>query len=104
VVRHQLATGGSVRLAAAVVASWARYAEGVDEQGRPIEVVDRLRDRLAAAARRAREDPGAFIADRSLFGDLADDERFAGAFRWALDSLHERGAQATLRDLAQKTV
>ena len=28
---------------ALVVAAWARYAEGVDEQGEPIEVVDRLR-------------------------------------------------------------
>ena len=29
---------------AAVVASWARYAEGIDEQGEPIDVVDRLED------------------------------------------------------------
>ena len=42
VVRQQLATGGEIRRSAAVVASWARYAEGVDEQGEPIEVVDRL--------------------------------------------------------------
>ena len=42
VIREQLATGGEIRRSAAVVASWARYAEGVDEQGEPIEVVDRL--------------------------------------------------------------
>ena len=34
VVRQQLATGGEIRRSAAVVASWARYAEGVDEAGR----------------------------------------------------------------------
>src|ERR671917_798079 len=44
VIRENLAAGRDVRLAAAVGASWARYAEGVDEQGRPIEVVDRLKD------------------------------------------------------------
>ena len=44
VVRAQLAAGGPITRCAAVVASWARYAEGVDEQGEPIEVVDRLRD------------------------------------------------------------
>ena len=76
---------------AAVVASWARYAEGTDEHGDPIEVVDRLKDRLGDAARR-----GAFLEDREVFGDLADDERFASAYREALDSLHERGARATL--------
>jgi mannitol 2-dehydrogenase len=99
VVRHQLAEGGEVERSAAVVASWARYAEGVDEQGAPIEVVDRLRDTLMAAARRHREDPDGFIADREVFGDLVDDERFVRAYRSALRSLHERGARATLESL-----
>jgi mannitol 2-dehydrogenase len=96
VVRENLATGGEIRRSAAVVASWARYAEGVDEQGRPIEVVDRRRDALVAAARRQREDPLAFLADRDLFGDLADDERFTTPYRATLDSLHAKGARATL--------
>ena len=100
VIRHQLATGGELRRSAAVVAAWARYAEGVDEQGEPIEVVDRLRDRLVPIARRQREDPDAFIANRELFGDLVDAERFVGSYRQALRSLHERGARATLEDLA----
>jgi mannitol 2-dehydrogenase len=99
VVRQQLATGGEIKRSAAVVASWARYAEGVDEQGRPIEVVDRLRDTLMLLARRQRDDPDAFIANRELFGNLADDGRFVAAYRSALASLHERGARATLESL-----
>jgi mannitol 2-dehydrogenase len=99
VVRQQLATGGEIRRSAAVVASWARYAEGVDEQGEPIEVVDRLRDSLTQLARCQREDPDAFIANRDVFGALADDERFATAYRSALTSLHQRGARATLESL-----
>jgi mannitol 2-dehydrogenase len=99
VVRQQLATGGEIRRSAAVVASWARYAEGVDEAGEPIEVVDRLRDSLKQLAQRQREDPDAFIANRDVFGDLASDERFATAYRSALSSLHQRGARATLESL-----
>src|SRR6266536_1968824 len=99
VVREQLAHGGEIRRSAAVVASWARYAEGVDEQGRPIEVVDRLRDTLTATARRQHEDPLAFIANRELFGDLVDDERFVAAYQPALASLHAKGARATLETL-----
>jgi mannitol 2-dehydrogenase len=99
VVRQQLATGGEIRRCAAVVASWARYAEGVDEQGEPIEVVDRLASGLAVLARRQREDPSAFITNREVFGDLADNERFVTAYRSALASLHERGARATLESL-----
>jgi mannitol 2-dehydrogenase len=99
VVRQQLATGGEIRRSAAVVASWARYAEGVDEQGEPIEVVDRLRDSLMQLARCQREDPDAFIANRDVFGALADDERFVSAYRSALTSLQQRGARATLESL-----
>jgi mannitol 2-dehydrogenase len=100
VIRAQLTTGGEIRRSAAVVASWARYAEGTDEQGEPIEVVDRLAGRLMPAARRQREDLLAFIADQDVLGDLADDQRFVAAYTSALASLHLRGARATLESLA----
>jgi mannitol 2-dehydrogenase len=103
VVRIQLAAGGPVRLAAAVVASWARYAEGVDEQGEPFTVVDRLAERLQALAGLQREDPLAFLADRSLFGDLVDEPRFVEAYLAALRSLHAVGARATLEGLMADT-
>jgi mannitol 2-dehydrogenase len=103
VIRENLATGGEIRRSAAVVASWARYCEGVDEEGQPIEVMDRARDRLMANAGRQREDPLAFLADRELFGDLVDDERFTSHYRAALDSLHARGARATLETLVDDT-
>jgi mannitol 2-dehydrogenase len=99
VVRQQLAAGGQIRRSAAVVASWARYDEGVDEAGQPIEVVDRLADTLTRLARRQREDPDSFIANRDVFGNLADDKRFVTAYRSALASLHQRGARATLESL-----
>jgi mannitol 2-dehydrogenase len=100
VVRHRLAAGGEIKRSAAVVASWARYAEGVDEQGEPIEVVDRLKQQLMEIASHQRDEPLAFIANRELFGDLIDDARFVAAYRDALASLHERGARATLEALA----
>ena len=96
VVRSRLAAGGDVDRCALVIASWARYAEGVDEQGEPIEVVDRLRDRLMAVAEGQHADPTAFLAQRDLFGDLVEDERFVAAYTAALVSLRERGARATL--------
>jgi mannitol 2-dehydrogenase len=96
VIQANLRDGGEIELSALVVASWARYAEGVDEQGNPIEVVDRLRERVMAAAAGQQDDPLAFIRARDLFGDLADDERFAAAYLHALDRLHSLGARATL--------
>ncbi|HEX2806529.1 MAG TPA: mannitol dehydrogenase family protein [Kineosporiaceae bacterium] len=98
VIGHN-AAGGEIRRSAAVVASWARYAEGVDEQGRPIEVVDRLADSLTTSAVRQRHDPLSFLRNRGVFGDLIDHERFVTEYRWALDSLHSVGARATLERL-----
>ena len=51
VVRRNLDERRPIERSAAIVASWARYAEGTDEQGEPIEVVDRLSERLGEAAR-----------------------------------------------------
>jgi mannitol 2-dehydrogenase len=99
VVRENLAAGGEIRLSAAIVASWARYAEGIDEQGSLIQVVDRLADQLTAIARTYPEHPDGFLANRAVFGDLIDDERFVMEYRSALSSLHTKGARATLEQL-----
>ncbi|HET9736693.1 MAG TPA: mannitol dehydrogenase family protein [Solirubrobacteraceae bacterium] len=99
VVRWQLDAGGELRRSAAIVASWARYAEGVDEQGRPIAVDDRMADTLVPLAQRQRADPDAFVANREVFGDLVDNARFMAAYRSTLESLHARGARATLADI-----
>ncbi|MGO1517404.1 MAG: mannitol dehydrogenase family protein [Arthrobacter sp.] len=99
VIRANLSDGGAVRLSAAIVASWARYARGVDEAGQPIEVVDRLRDRVLAAAAAQDQDPLAFLRDRELFGDLADQEEFTRPYLEALAILDDGGALALLRTL-----
>ena len=96
-IQKQLANGGKVLCLAAIVASWARYAEGVDEQGAPIEVVDNIKEQVCAAAARNKEDALAFLRQESLFGDLAEQERFADAYARVLASLHGVGAMETLR-------
>ncbi|WIA99381.1 mannitol dehydrogenase family protein [Curtobacterium sp. MCBA15_012] len=100
VVRENLAAGRPVTLSAAVVASWARYAEGTDESGEPITVVDRLAEDLQRTAATQREHRTAFIENRAVFGDLVDDERFVAAYLDALDGLLTDGAHATVRRLA----
>ena len=96
VIRSNLEGDGQVRLSALVVAAWARYAEGVDESGEPIEVVDRRKDALMERAQRQGEDPLAFLEDRDLFHDLHDQPGFTEHYVAALGSLHEHGARDTL--------
>ena len=99
VIRQNLATNGPISHATAIVASWARYAEGVDEQGEPIEVVDRLADEVSAAARQYPSDPLALIKLTDLFGDLAEDDRFAEQYLRIARSIHTVGVAETLAQL-----
>jgi mannitol 2-dehydrogenase len=94
VVRDQLARGGDISRSALVVASWARYAEGVDEQGEPIEVVDRQLETVRAAAA-----GGEFLHGAGVFGDLADDLRFVSAYEEQLALLRALGAKAAVAGL-----
>ena len=103
VIRENLAADRDVTLSAAVVASWARYAEGVDEQGEPIKVVDRLADSLVEIAAEQRDDHLAFVKNRELFGDLATEPAFTEPYLNTLDSLHGNGARATLEALATRS-
>ena len=100
VIREQLARGGDVTRSAAIVASWARYAEGIDEEGNEIVVVDPLKDQLVPIAKSQRSNPLAFIQNESLFGDLAKNETFSTAYLAALKSLFENGAHKTVQALA----
>jgi len=94
-VHVQLKIGRST----AIVASWARYDEAIDEKGEPIAIVDALADTLVPLARSQREHPLAFVENREVFGDLVDDRRFTTTYLAVLKSLHARGARATLEDL-----
>ncbi len=99
VIRTNLANGTEVTRGAAIVAGWARYAEGVDEIGQPIDVVDWMRDEIMANARRQYEDPLAFVRNTKIFGDLASDATFARCYEDCLRSFHAVGAHKTLQGI-----
>ena len=103
-VRDNLASGGPIRLGAAMVAAWALGDEGVDENGGEIVVDDPLADELLllAAAQKSGHET-AFISHEGVFGDLATNERFRRTFVEELDALRREGARARLRALAGRT-
>ena len=103
-IHDNLAAGRPVPLSATIVASWARYAEGIGEDGEPIDIVDRRKERIMAAARaQLNGDPLAFVRDRELFGDLAEQPAFTEPYLAALQSFHERGARATIEAAVSAT-
>jgi mannitol 2-dehydrogenase len=104
VIRDNLAAGRPVDLSAVIVASWARYAEGVDEAGDPIGIVDSRKEEVMAAAKRQLSgDRLAFLRQSDLFGDLVERPAFTRPYLDALDSFQKRGARVTISDIVSRT-
>jgi len=81
-----------------------RYVGGQDEQGRPIEISDPLREPIADLVAGSEEGPQRVLALLQLekvFGhDLPDSPRFVGAVTQAYLALLDKGAKATVAGLA----
>jgi mannitol 2-dehydrogenase len=88
VIRSRRAAGCPVPLSAAVVASWARYAER-HVAGDPLPFLDRQEEEVRDAVERQRTDPVGFLRNADWFGDLADDEGFTADFVSAYSLLRE---------------
>lgn len=79
VARDRTARDEAATLSAAIIASWARYAElALGESGLPFS--DRQRDAVSAAVARQQGDPVGFLRNTEWFGALADDPEFGAAF------------------------
>jgi mannitol 2-dehydrogenase len=95
-VRDRLAQGQSIAGLALVSALWARYCYGETDSGKPIPPNDPSWDRLTALARQARHTPRAWLTMGDIFGDLATNPTYIGAFTHALQTLWQVGTKETL--------
>jgi mannitol 2-dehydrogenase len=100
VIRDQLRAGGDITVAVTAVAAWARYLEGVDDQGRAYAVADRRWQQLAPLAAQQRGRPDALLGLHDVFGELATEPRFVVAYGEALGALHTVGARAVVGTLS----
>ena len=101
-LREAIAAHRPHDLLSLAVAGWLRYLRGTDEAGRPIEVEDERRDELSGIANTAGGDPRPLLGDRSVFGDLADDDALAARIEQLLHELDTRGVRATVAAHAER--
>ena len=95
-LRDALARGGEGNGLALVSALWCRYCAGRSDGGTVIEANDPGWDTLHAAALAAQSRPQAWLEQRLIYGDLAENAGFAARFGAHLTSLQQRGTRATL--------
>ncbi len=99
VVRDQLARDGEIGHAALVVASWAAYLEAVNVDGPVPPLQDQRESALLEAVRRESTQPGAFLQQREVFGELGDNPRFKAAYLAARESLRRLGPVGAMEAL-----
>jgi mannitol 2-dehydrogenase len=100
VIRDAVKAGTPIEGLALSQGLWARMCEGTRENGTIIEANDPEWDRLSAQARKAKDDPGAWLAMDDIYGELGRNPRFSEAFTKALGALWDKGTEAVLRDYA----
>lgn len=81
---------------ALVSALWCRYCYGTTDSGAVIEPNDPNWDRLTTQAKKARENPAAWLEMSDIYGDLAKAPSFIAAFTKSLNFLWTQGTKATL--------
>lgn len=95
-IRDGLAKGTPIEGLALVEAIWARMCEGTREDGTEIAANDPFWDDLQTAACAAKGDPKAWLAQRHIYGSLAQDARFADAFVKWLAMIWQHGVGAAM--------
>lgn len=103
-IRDALAAGGPVAGLALVSALWCRYCAGETDSGTHIPPNDPNWDALQLLARAAKADPKVWLTQRTIYGDVADDARFAAAFADALTRLWRDGTAHVLAEYLRGAV
>ena len=100
-LRDALAKGQAMDGLALSQAVWARMCEGTREDGSMIAPNDPIWDKLNEAAKAARSNPQIWLAQRDIYGDLADNSLLQDRFRHWHSLIWSDGVEAALRSYLQ---
>lgn len=102
IIRDGLKAGTPIDGLALVEAAWARMCEAHREDGSVIEANDPFWDELNEKAKAAKENPREWIEMRNVYGDLADQPRFADTFEYWLNKIYTDGMESALDEYLKK--
>jgi mannitol-1-phosphate/altronate dehydrogenase len=81
------------------LSGWARFLDGSDENGKPVPIKDPDGASIIEAAKKARENPGAFLRAAGIQGlDGNEMAKIEGPFKDYLERIWRRGARKTLTE------
>ncbi|WP_315918496.1 mannitol dehydrogenase family protein [Mesorhizobium sp. SP-1A] len=95
-IADRLKAGRGVAGLALESALWCRYCFGTTDSGAVTEPNDPNWDRMQATAKKAKDDPSAWLAMEDIYGDVGHAPAFVQAFSHALKELWANGTRETL--------
>ncbi|MFK7825745.1 MAG: mannitol dehydrogenase family protein [Oligoflexales bacterium] len=98
---EQIGHSKELNASAMILASWAIYALGKDEQGNDINIIDNRKEEILTASNKAVANPENFLKIQDLFGCLASDEQFVKNFIRYYHEIKEKGCLKTISDFLQ---
>ncbi|MCG9791734.1 mannitol dehydrogenase family protein [Flavobacterium algicola] len=96
-INHQLANDKNVKSAAFIIAAWAKYNDGVDDNDHPYDIIDTKSGTLIRTAALSIQNPLKFIEIKSIFDDLSTKEDFVTHYLEALSLLRENTVKSSIQ-------
>ncbi|EAQ80011.1 mannitol dehydrogenase family protein [Blastopirellula marina] len=89
-ITENLQQGGNIQCSAFLLATWCLYSDKrVDQNGKPLVIMDDLKDELHQAAQGTCNDKLSFLKLKPVFGELAQNDRFATEYVSMVDQVYE---------------
>ncbi len=100
-LRENLENGGSIKYATFILAAWCYYSDkGINENGKPLEIIDALKTELHQAAKNTENDWTSFLNQPDIFENLTTNERFVKEYTSMVQAIYkEKNIQKLMREL-----
>jgi len=98
-VKAQLKENGPIEYAAFVIAAWAIYSLGLDENGKSLNIKDAMAEVLYNKAVAAKGKPVLFLEIETIFGDLKESTIFVKAFTNTYQNILSHGVEKCIIDI-----
>lgn len=88
-LQENLDKEGSIKYASFLLAAWCYYSDkGVNEKGKPLEIIDAQKEVLHGFAQKTEGNWTAFLEQAEIFGDIIKNERFINEYTLAVQAIY----------------
>ncbi|WP_339653483.1 mannitol dehydrogenase family protein [Flavobacterium frigidarium] len=98
-VKAQLLSNKKIEKAALIIAAWAKYNDGIDDNENSYEIVDTMSGTLIRTAALSMQNPMKFIEIKAVFGDLAQNQLFVDAYLYAIDKVRKNNIKQCIKEI-----